>query len=135
MRLIYVFIMLFSTLYTNAQTQDQYRTAARNVEGQRVLGELVRSFMYDEPFPERPQNAYLQFWRINPQTPKQHFDSLTISELKTYHFRESIEGKDVPCSMIIHERIVLKGLQIYHKKYKKDSKVYKKREVLRIRNT
>lgn len=126
MRLIYVFIMLFSTLYTNAQTQDQYRTAARNVEGQRVLGELVRSFMYDGAFPERPQNAYLQFWRINPQTPKQHFDSLTISELKTYHFRESIEGKDVPCSMIIHERIVLKGLQIHHKKYKKDGKVYKK---------
>lgn len=57
MRLIYVFIMLFSTLYTNAQTQDQYRTAARNVEGQRVRGELVRSFMYDEPFPERPQNG------------------------------------------------------------------------------
>lgn len=129
MRLIYVFIMLFSTLYTNAQTQDQYRTAARNVEGQRVLGELVRSFMYDGAFPEWPQNAYLQFWRINPQTPKQHFDSLTISELKTYHFRESIEGKDVPCSMIIHERIVLKGLQIYHKKIQKDGKVYKKRSI------
>lgn len=28
--------------------------------------------------------------------------------------------------MIIHERIVLKGLQIYHKKIQKDGKVYKK---------
>ena len=84
MKLIYVFIMLFSTLYTNAQTQDQYRTAARNVEGQRVLGELVRSFMYDGAFPEWPQNAYLQFWRINPQTPSKRVRDASIYASKKY---------------------------------------------------
>lgn len=122
MRFIYVFIVLFSTLCANAQITS----AVRDVKGQRELGELDGTYIYNEAFPnEIPKYAYLQCWRTNPQTSKEQFDSLTISKLQTHWFRERINGEDVPCSCLIHYRIVLKGLQIYHQRYKRDGKVYK----------
>lgn len=122
MRLIYVFIMLFSTLYANAQITS----AVRDVKEQRELGELNGTYIYKGAFPnEIPKYAYLQYWRTNTSTSKEQFDSLTISTLQTNWFRERINGEEVPCSFLIHKRIVLKGLQIYHQRYKRNGKVHK----------
>ena len=114
--------MFFSVLSADAQLTS----AVRDCKGQRELGELDGTYIYNDAFPnESPKYAYLQCWRTNPQTSKEQFDSLTISKLQTHWFRERINGEDVPCSYLIHYRIVLKGLQIYHQRYKRDGKVYK----------
>ena len=114
--------MLFSTLCANAQLIS----AVKDCKGQRELGELDGTYIYNEAFPNGiPKYAYLQCWRTNPQTSKEQFDSLTISRLESYWFRERINGEEVPCSALFHYRIVVKGLQIYHQRYKRDGKEYK----------
>lgn len=114
--------MFFSVLSADAQLTS----AVRDCKGQRELGELDGTYIYNDAFPnEIPKYAYLQCWRTNPQTSKEQFDSLTISRLESHWFRERINGEEVPCSALHHYRIVVKGLQIYHQRYKRDGKEYK----------
>ena len=123
MRFIYILLMLFSTLCANAQLIS----AVRDCKGQRELGELEGTYIYHKAFQNvaLDDDAYIQCWRTNALTPKGQTDSLTISSLKTYCFTEKIEGKEMGCKCVFHDRIVLKGLKIFYQRYKKDNKINK----------
>lgn len=122
MRFIYILLMLFSTLCANAQLIS----AVRDCKGQRELGELEGTYIYPKAFQGGVlRDAYIQCWRTNALTPKGEIDSLTISNLETYCFTDKIDGKEMHCKCVFHDRIVLKGLKIFYQRYKEGNKINK----------
>lgn len=120
MRVLFFYIMLFFVLCSKAQIVS----AVRDCKGQRELGKLEGTYIYNKGFSDG-NDAYIQCWRTNTLTPQGQTDSLSISDIEKYCFSEKIDGEYMYCKVVFHRRIIIKGLKIFYQKYKKDNKIDK----------
>lgn len=121
--LLLVFLLLIPRINYG---QEVLKSPVKNCGGQRVLGELCGTYTFKKAFPTSMfEDAYLQLWRTNPNTPQGQGDSLTISRLETHAAREICDGVEIPYKFLNHNRIVVKGLKIFYQKYKKNNTIGK----------
>lgn len=107
MRVLFFYIMLFSVLCSKAQIVS----AVRDCKGQRELGKLEGTYIYNKGFSDG-NDAYIQCWRTNTLTPQGQTDSLSISDIEKYCFSEKIDGEYMYCKDLMMSEIMMKNHQV-----------------------